>query len=104
MKFNINKGIDRDVEFKGLRAQYLIVFAAGLIAVFLLFVVLYLSGVCVSLCILTTVIAATFLVWAVFLLNKKYGRFGLMKRYAARLYPRRIIHRRAITRLIRYEK
>ena len=32
--FEINKGVGREVEFKGLRAQYLFIFAAGLLAVF----------------------------------------------------------------------
>ena len=27
--FEINKGVGREVEFKGLRAQYLFIFAAG---------------------------------------------------------------------------
>ena len=29
--FEINKGVGREVEFKGLRAQYLFIFAAGLL-------------------------------------------------------------------------
>lgn len=32
--FEINKGVGREVEFKGLRAQYLFIFAFGLLAVF----------------------------------------------------------------------
>ena len=34
--FEINKGVGREVEFKGLRAQYLFIFAAGLLAVFVM--------------------------------------------------------------------
>ena len=30
--FEINKGVGREVEFKGLRAQYLFIFAFGLLA------------------------------------------------------------------------
>mgnify|MGYP002911076145 FL=1 len=36
MKYTINKGIGRSVEFKGLKAQYLFLFAGGLLAVFVL--------------------------------------------------------------------
>ena len=43
--FEINKGVGREVEFKGLRAQYLFIFAAGLLAVFVMFVILYMAGV-----------------------------------------------------------
>lgn len=38
-EYNINKGIGQSVEFKGLKAQYLFIFAGGLLAVFVLFVV-----------------------------------------------------------------
>ena len=31
MKYHINKGIGRTVEFKGLKAQYLFLFAGGLL-------------------------------------------------------------------------
>ena len=44
-EFEINKGVGRDVEFKGLRAQYLFIFAGGLLAVFVMFVILYMAGV-----------------------------------------------------------
>ena len=40
--YPINKGIGHSVEFKGLKAQYLFIFAGGLLAVFFLVVVLYL--------------------------------------------------------------
>ena len=39
--WDINKGIGRTVEFKGLKAQYLFLFAGGLLAVFVLVVVCY---------------------------------------------------------------
>lgn len=39
--FEINKGVGREVEFKGLRAQYLFIFAFGLLAVFVVFVIMY---------------------------------------------------------------
>ena len=43
MDLEINKGIGRNVEFKGLESQYLFVFAAGLLAVFVVFVILYMA-------------------------------------------------------------
>ena len=43
--FEINKGVGREVEFKGLRAQYLVIFAAGLLAVFVMFVIMYMAGI-----------------------------------------------------------
>ena len=49
--FEINKGVGREVEFKGLRAQYLFIFAAGLLAVFVMFVIMYMAGVGQWICI-----------------------------------------------------
>ena len=43
--FEINKGVGRTVEFKGLKTQYLFLFAGGLLAVFILVVILYLCGI-----------------------------------------------------------
>ena len=43
-EYPVNKSIGRPVEFKGLKAQYLFVFAGGLLAAFLLFVILYMAG------------------------------------------------------------
>ncbi|RGF03079.1 DUF4133 domain-containing protein, partial [Alistipes sp. AM16-43] len=36
-----------------------------------------------------------------FYLNRRFGPHGLQKLMASRRYPRRIIHRRAIRRLLR---
>src|SRR5690606_39786959 len=43
--YNINKGIGRTVEFKGLKAQYLFIFAGGLLGVLVLVMVMYMAGV-----------------------------------------------------------
>lgn len=100
-EFEINKGVGRDVEFKGLRAQYLFIFAGGLLAVFVMFVILYMAGVGQWFCIGFGVVAATIIVWLTFSLNKRYGSHGLMKLFAARQHPRRILSRKRIIRLIK---
>lgn len=45
MEYSINKGIGETVEYKGLKAQYLFISAAGLLALFVLFVVMYMCGI-----------------------------------------------------------
>ena len=45
-EYPINKGIGRPVEFKGLKAQYLFIFCGGLLALFVLFIILYMVGIC----------------------------------------------------------
>lgn len=102
--YTINKGIGRPVEFKGLKAQYLVIFAVGLLIVFFLFIILFMMGVAQWFCISFGIVAATVLVWLTFKLNRKYGQFGLMKLYANSLHPHFIIHRKAIFRLFSHKK
>ena len=99
--FEINKGVDRTVEFKGLKAQYLFLFAGGLLAVFILVVVLYLCGVSQVACLVIGVVGATIVVWQTFTMNRKYGQYGLMKKGAVRMHPRYLVNRRTVCHLIR---
>ncbi|MCC8035655.1 MAG: DUF4133 domain-containing protein [Rikenellaceae bacterium] len=99
MEYNINKGIGKSVEFKGLKSQYLFIFAGGLLGVFVVFVVLYMAGVDQWVCIGFGVTAASALVWFTFKLNAEYGEHGLMKVMARRQHPRYLINRRTPRRL-----
>ncbi|MGL4229574.1 MAG: DUF4133 domain-containing protein [Tannerellaceae bacterium] len=103
-EFLINRGIGKSVEFKGLKAQYLFIFVGGLLAVFVLFVVMYMIGIDQWICIGFGVIAASVLVWQTFALNAKYGEHGLMKLQARSTHPRFIINRRKIPRLFKCKK
>ena len=71
-EFSINRGIGKSVEFKGLKAQYLFIFIGGLLALFVLFIIMYLVGINQWVCIGFGGIAATVLVWQTFALNAKY--------------------------------
>ena len=73
MEYKLNKGVGQDVEFCGLKAQYLYLFAGGLLAVFLVFVILYMAGVNRWFCIALCVVSATGITLGVFRLNRKYG-------------------------------
>ena len=99
VKYPINKGIGRSPEFKGLKSQYLFIFAGGLLALFVVFVIMYMAGIGQWVCIGFGVIAASVLVWATFRMNAKYGEWGLMKLQALRRHPRYIINRRKFLRL-----
>ncbi|MFI3315591.1 MAG: DUF4133 domain-containing protein, partial [Rikenellaceae bacterium] len=92
--YQINKGIGKSVEFKGLKAQYLFIFAGGLLSVFILFVILYMIGVSQVICISIGVVAAALLVWQTFSLNDKYGEHGIMKLQARGYRPRYITSKR----------
>ena len=92
------------MEYKGLKAQYLFIFAGGLLALFVVYVIMYISGISQWFCIGFGVTAASALVWLTFHLNAKYGQYGLMKLGAVKYRPRYIINRLRLNRLIRYRK
>ena len=102
--YPINKGIGRSVEFQGLKSQYLFIFAGGLLALFVLFVILYMAGVNQWICIGFGGTSTSILVWQTFALNRKYGEHGLMKRSALHSHPRYLINRRRIPRLFRHKE
>ena len=104
MEYGINKGIGKSVEFRGLKAQYLFIFAGGLLAVFVVFVILYMAGVDQWVCIAFGVAAASVLVWLTFRLNTRYGEHGLMKLLAGKRHPRYLIHRKRVFRLFTKRK
>ena len=98
--WEINKGIGRTVEFKGLKSQYPFIFAGGLLATFILVVICYMCGMNQYLCLGMGVSGATLVVWQTFAMNRKYGEHGLMKRGAARRHPRYLLSRRPVRRIL----
>jgi len=98
--YNINKGIGRTVEFKGLKAQYLFIFAAGLLGILVFVMIMYIAGVNSYICLALGTGGASFTVWQTFLLNKKYGEHGLMKIGAKKRHPHYIICRKPIYRYV----
>ncbi|RLJ75105.1 DUF4133 domain-containing protein [Pedobacter alluvionis] len=99
--YNINKGIGRTVEFKGLKAQYLFIFTGGLLGILILTMILYMAGVHSYICLFTAGSGASLIIWQTFSLNKKYGEHGLMKLGAKKSHPRYIICRKSIHRYLK---
>ncbi len=99
-EYTVNKGIGRSPEFKGLRSQYLFIFAGGLLALFVVFAVMYMAGVSQWVCVGFGAVCAPALVLMTFRMNAKYGEWGLMKLQAMRRHPRYIISRRRFIRLL----
>ena len=98
MEYNINKGIGKSVEFRGLKSQYLFIFAGGLLAVFVVFVIMYMIGIDQWICIGFGVVSASVLVWLTFRMNDEYGEHGLMKMLAKKQHPHYLINRRSVRR------
>lgn len=99
--YNINKGIGRTVEFKGLKAQYLFIFAGGLLGTLIFVMILYMAGVNSYICLLLGAGGASLIIWLTFSLNRKYGEHGLMKVGARKRHPRYIICRKPIQRYLK---
>ena len=104
MEYPVNKGAGNPVEFKGLKSQYLFVFAGGLVTVLLAVVILYLAGVDQWICIPFGSISGGLLVWVTFRLNARYGEHGLMKLLAEKRHPRYLSARRRIFRALTKKK
>ena len=86
--YSINKGINRSIEFKGLKAQYIWWLGGGLLALLILFAVLYICGVNTFLCLGIIVISGTALFMQVYHMSRKYGAHGMMKSLAKRSVPK----------------
>jgi hypothetical protein len=85
--YQINKGINKPIEFKGLKAQYIAYLAVGLVALLLLFAVIYILGLPVLICIVIISALGSGLFYQVFRYSHKYGQYGLLKRSARRYLP-----------------
>ncbi len=99
--YHINKGIGRTVEFQGLKAQYLFIFAGGLLGLLILVMVLYMAGVNPYVCLVLGAGGALLIIWKTFSLNKKYGEHGLMKLSAKKRHPRYIACDKPIERYLK---
>lgn len=85
--YQINKGINRSIEFKGLKAQYIWYLGGGLLILLFLYAVLYICRVHSYICIGITVAAASWLFTKVYAMSRKYGAHGLMKAIARKRIP-----------------
>src|SRR5689334_19321436 len=85
--YQINKGINKPIEFKGLKAQYIWYLGGGLLALLILFAILYICGVNTFVCLAIIIIFGTGLFMHVYKLSHKYGQHGMMKAVAKRSIP-----------------
>lgn len=89
--YNINKGINKPIEFKGLKAQYIGYLGAGLVVLLVLFSILYITGVNMFICLGLILILGTILFVFVYKISHQYGQYGLMKRAAKRSVPSQVL-------------
>lgn len=88
--YPISKGINKPIEFKGLKAQYIWWLGGGLLCLLLLFAAMYIIGASVYICVGFILIAGATLFFFVFRMSKRYGEHGLMKKIASQSVPKAI--------------
>ncbi len=98
--YTINKGINKSIEFKGLKAQYIWYFGGGVIGLLVLYAVLYFIGLNTFVSLGIILRLGTLQVVQIYKLRNTYGQHGLMKKMARRSIPRAVksYNRRAFMR------
>ncbi|HXB32352.1 MAG TPA: TraG family conjugative transposon ATPase, partial [Puia sp.] len=91
--YPIHRAIGRPIQFKGLKGQYILIAAAGLIADLFLFIVLYCCHVPSWICVAFAMGSGAGLFSTCVAFSRKYGVDGLQKASARRQVPSRIEYR-----------
>jgi hypothetical protein len=86
--YQINKGINQSIEFKGLKAQYIWYLGGGVVALMILFAGMYIIGVPSFVCVVIIGISGALLVLYIYRMSHKYGEHGMMKALAKRQVPK----------------
>ncbi len=86
--YSINKGINKPIEFRGLKAQYIWYLGGGLLILLILFAILYICGVNTFVCLgLILGLGATLFMY-IYKLSHTYGEHGMMKKIAKKGVPK----------------
>jgi 4-hydroxybenzoate polyprenyltransferase len=85
--FEINKGINRSVVFKGVKAQYILYLAIAVLLLLLLFAVLYFFGVIIYVILAVVIPLGAFVISYIQRISHKYGEHGLAKKLACQRLP-----------------
>jgi hypothetical protein len=88
--YKINKGINKPIEFKGLKAQYIWYLGGGLAGLLVLFSVMYITGINSFVCIAVVLISGALLFMYIYKLSNTYGEHGMMKKIARRSIPKTV--------------
>lgn len=86
--YHINKGINKSIEFKGLKAQYIWYLAIGVLVLLIAFSIMYIIGIQPIICVVIVLVTGTYLVIKLYHLSNKYGEHGMMKTFAKTQIPK----------------
>ena len=88
--YQINKGINKSIVFKGLRAQYIWYMGAGMFALLIIYAVMYMVKVNTYICLGITLCLGAAMIIAIYHLSATYGEHGLTKAVAKRSIPKTV--------------
>jgi len=86
--YQINKGINKSIEFRGLKAQYIWWLGGGMICLLILFAVMYIAGLNPFVCIGIVFTLGGILIRYVYKMSAKYGEHGMTKKMARSGIPK----------------
>ncbi len=86
--YRINKGINKSIEFKGLKAQYIWWLGGALVTLLILFATMYFVGINAFICLGVVLAAGTAMFIYIYRLSNTYGEHGMMKKMARHKVPR----------------
>lgn len=100
-KYNIYRGIDNEIEFKGLKGQYFYYAAGGAGCSVFLSLIFHMIGlpIIVSLVFLLIGFSASYFVTTHF--NKSHGKWGFNKLPVISLQPRYVVRRKSIRNIVK---
>jgi hypothetical protein len=98
--YQINKGINQSIEFKGLKAQYIWYLGGGVVGLMIVFATLFFIGMPSVICVVFIGVAGTVMVLKIYKMSRQYGEYGMMKALAKKQIPKnvRVYSRRIFTK------
>jgi len=101
--YNINKGINRSIEFKGFKAQYIWYLGGMMLGLLILFAIMYVIGVSVYICLGLVLTAGTIATMKIQKMSNEFGEHGMMKKTASLSTPK-ILKARSRQLFINYKR
>jgi hypothetical protein len=86
--YQINKGVNTSIEFKGLKAQYIWYMGGAAIVLFAIYTLLYVCGIRSYICLGIVVCLGIPMIMGIYHLSSAYGEHGVTKMLACRSIPR----------------
>lgn len=88
--YQINKGINQSIEFKGLKAQYIWYLGGGVVGLMIVLAVLFILGIPSLVCVGLIGTAGTLMVLKIYKMSREFGEYGMMKALAKKQLPKNI--------------